>query len=273
MLKRKIFWLGAILAIVMLVGSVGCTSAELQAYQGTLENVDSVSGDITVKLKDGATQTFNFTDVKVETIREALGNASLEIGDQVTIRAQENGDVEEVETQYAEIEGAITGLGTESDKKVTITTKKGTVITLTVTPDTMIRIEDGGTVTFTDLRVGQKVEAKYDVASENVLRISVETDEEDEAVKIEGTIKSIDTVAKTVVITTEKKGDITLTVTPETKIIIEDKGPAAFEELKSGQKVEAKYDKSNMNALTIGVDTEEEGNQDHQDDDDCDDND
>ncbi len=262
MLKRKPFLLAAILAVVMLVGVAGCTPGEIQALQGTVQNVDSISGNVTVTLKDGSTKTFNFTDVKVETIRQALGSASLEVGDQVTVKASKNGKVKGLEVQKAEVGGVIKSLGTDN---VTITTKKKGDITLQVTSDTRIRIEDKGTANFSDLKVGQKVEAKYDVTSKNALRINVElAEEEDEDEgEIEGIVKAIDTTNKTVTITTEKKGDITLQVTSETVIRIEDEGTAAFSDLKVGQKIEAEYDVNSMKAVKLTIDTDEEDHEDN----------
>jgi len=170
MIKRKPFLLAAVLAVVMLVGVAGCTPAEVQALQGTVQNVDSVSGNVTVTLKDGSTQTFNFADVTVDTIRQALGGAGIQIGDNVTIKAHKNGDSEELDAQNAEANGVIKSLGADN---VTITTKKHGDITLQVTSETRIRINTKGTDTFSDLKVGQQVEAKYDVASQKALRINV----------------------------------------------------------------------------------------------------
>ncbi len=258
MLKRKPFLFGAILAVVMLVGVTGCTAGEMQALRGTLQNVDSVSGNVTVTLEDGTTRTFNFTDVKVETIRQALGNASLAIGDQVTIKVNKNdGDVEEVDVEKAEVDGVIKSLGTDN---VTITTDKNEDVTLKVTSETRIIIEDKGTATFSDLQVGQKVEAKYDVTTKNALKIKVDIDvdsEEDEG-EIDGIIKAIEPANKTVTITTEKNGDITLKVTSETVIRIEDERTAAFTDLQVGQKVEAEYNVSTMDALKLKVDNDKD---------------
>jgi hypothetical protein len=103
MLKLKPFLRVTILAVVILLGVAGCTPSEIQSIEGTLQNIDSVSGNVTVKLKDGSTNTFNFTDVNVETIRQALGSASLEIGDQVTIKVHKNGDVDELDVRNAEV--------------------------------------------------------------------------------------------------------------------------------------------------------------------------
>jgi len=161
----------------MLVGVTGCTAGEMQALQGTLQNVDSVSGNVTVTLKDGTTKTFNFTDVKVETIRQALGNASLAIGDQVTIKVNKNdGDVEEVDVEKAEVDGVIKSLGTDN---VTITTDKNEDVTLKVTSETVIRIEDERTAAFTDLQVGQKVEAEYNVSTMDALKLKVDNDKDE----------------------------------------------------------------------------------------------
>jgi hypothetical protein len=82
--KRKSFLVGILLvAMLVTVGVGGCTSDELTALEGIFQNMDSVSGTITVLLKDGSTQTFNFSDVKAETIRQALGDLSIEPGDTV----------------------------------------------------------------------------------------------------------------------------------------------------------------------------------------------
>ena len=264
MFKRKSFLLAAILAVVMLVGIAGCTPGEIQALQGIVKNVDSVSGNVTVTMKDGSTKTFNFTDIKMETIRQTLGSASLEIGDQVTVRASKNGEVKGLEVQKAEVGGVIKTLGADN---VTITTKKKGDITLQITSETRIRIEDEGTATFSDLKVGQKVEAKYDVTSKNALRINVELEGEEDEGEIEGIVKAIDTANKTVTITTEKNGDITLEITSETVIRIEDKGTAVFADLKVGQQVEAKYDESSLKALKIKVDDEDNDEEDDEDND------
>ncbi len=169
--KRKIFVFAAIFAaVLLLVGVVGCTPAELQALQGTLQNVDTVSGNVTVTLKDGTTQTFNFANVKVDTIKQALGNASLDVGDQVTVKVHPNGDVDEVQVKNAEVEGTIKSVGTNA---VTVTTKKQGDITLNVTSDTQIKVQGKNTTTLTDLQVGKEINAKYDVNTKNALRINV----------------------------------------------------------------------------------------------------
>ncbi len=250
MLARKLI-LPGILAAVMAVAAAGCTPAEIRALQGTLQNIDSISGNVTVKLKDGTTQSFNLTDVKVDTVRQALGKASLEIGDEIVVKARRDGKVQGIETERAEVGGVIKSLGTSN---LTITTKKQGDITLIVTPNTTIR--DRGAANFSALQVGQRVEVKYEVSTMTALRINVNN--EDATGEAEGVIQAIDTGNKTITITTNKSGNITLTVTANTSIRVEEKGTATFADLKVGQRIEAKYDVATMTAIKLKVEDEEE---------------
>lgn len=257
MLKRKLFLAGILVTVMSLV-MAGCTPAELQALQGTLQNIDSISGNVTVKLKDGTTQSFNLTDVKVATIAQALGKANLEIGDQVVVKARKNGEVEEVETERAEIGGVIKSLGTgNGTNNITITTKKQGDITLLVTPNTTIR--NRGAANFSSLQVGQRVEVKYDASTKTALRINVNTEEA--TGEAAGIIQAIDTGNKTVTITTNKSGNITLTVTANTSIRVEDKGTATFADLKVGQRIEARYDTATKIAIKLMVENDGEGHE------------
>jgi len=285
--KRKIFLVGMlIVAMLATVGFTGCSAEQLIALQGVIQNADTLSGTITVKMQDGSIQTFNFADVKAETVIAALGGLSLEPGDTVIIKQDKNGQVQEVIGSFAKVDGIISGLGTDS---VSINTEKGANITLEVTPETVIRIEsdgavddvddgavedvdegdvedvddddvedvddddveDGGAVNFTDLQVGQQVEAKYDVTSLEALTITVDDYAEND---IEGTITAIDPDNHMVTIATEEKGDIVLRVTSDTILRIEDKGTATFGDLELGLRVQAEYDVSSKDALRIEVD-------------------
>jgi hypothetical protein len=116
--RVKLFLTIGLAAGALLLIGTACTPGELQALEGTLQNMDTVSGNVTVKLKDGGIQTYNFNDVSVSTIRQALGKASIEIGDSVTIRRDRDGKVRRVEARAAEVEGVIKSLGTAN---VTIT--------------------------------------------------------------------------------------------------------------------------------------------------------
>ncbi len=252
MFKGKLFMAG-ILVTVMLLVMAGCTPAELQTLRGTLQNIDSVSGNITVKLKDGTTQSFNLTDVKLATISQALGKANLEIGDQVVVKARKGGEVEEVETDNAEIGGVIVSLGTgNGTNNITITTQKQGNITLTVTPNTTIR--NRGAANYSSLQVGQRVEVKYDVITKTALRINVNN--EDATGEAAGIIQAVDNTTKTITIATNKSGNITVTVTANTSIRVEDKGTTTFADLKVGQRVEVRYDVATKTAIKLTVENE-----------------
>jgi hypothetical protein len=249
-MKRYLsYFLLAIVLTVTLIGASACTPAELQALQGTLKNVDSASGTVTVTMKDGTTKTFNFDNVTVSTLKQALGGASLEIGDQVSIKTNKHGDVEELEAKNAEVQGIIKSLGADN---VTITTAKKGDFTLNVTTKTVIKFEDNLTAAYSDLKVNQKVEVKYDISTKNALRINV--DRQLPEGNLQGTITAIDNATATIKIATLKQGDITLKVTATTVIRMEEKGTIVFKNLKVGQNVEVKYQVGSLTALKIKVD-------------------
>ena len=252
MLKR-IPILGVLLAAVMLVGIAGCTPAELQALQGTLKNVDSVSGNVTVRLKDGTTQTFNFNNVKIDTVKQSLGGATLEVGDNVTVKIR-NKHVEEVHAAYAEVHGTIKGVGADN---VTITTRKQGDITLKVSANTTIR-KEGKALTLADLKTGEEVEVKYDVTTKTALRINVASSFEEKNAGIEGVVVSVNATAKTVTIRRSGGDNVTLRVTENTTIKIEDHRTGGFPDITVGQEIEATYDKSTMNALKISIEIEDQ---------------
>ena len=256
MLKR-IPILGVLLAAVMVIGIAGCTPAELQALQGKLKNVDSVSGNVTVTLKDGTTRTFNFTDVKVDTIKQALGNATLEIGDNVTVKIR-NKHIEEVKAACAEVSGTIKGVGTAN---VTITTRKHGDIILGVTANTTIR-KEGKALTISDLKTGQQVEVKYEVTSKNALRINVAGSFEERNAGVEGVVVSANTTTNKVTIRTSHGDNITLNVTANTTIRIEDDRTGALADIQPGQKIQAVYEKGTLNALKISVEIKDRDEQD-----------
>jgi uncharacterized lipoprotein YehR (DUF1307 family) len=271
--KRKIFLVGIlIVAMLVTVGLSGCSAEELKALEAVILNADTLSGTVTVQMKDGSIQTFNFADVKAETIIAALGGLSIEPGDTVIIKQDKNGNVQGVVGNFSEVDGIINGLGTDS---VSIATEHGGNITLRITPETVIRIEDRGAANFTDLQVGQKVEAKYDVTTLNAVKITVEYDDdgegEDQEVgedreesDVEGNITAIDLDSHNVTITTEEKGDIVVHVTSDTIIRFDERGPAAFADLELGMQVEVEYEEGSMDALEIEVDDWGEEGDNHQ---------
>lgn len=247
MLKRKLFAVGAMLAVAgMLVGFTGCTQAELLALQGTLKNVDSVTGTVTVTMKDGTTQTFNFNDVKIDTIKNALGNAAFEVGDNVTVKVRQN-RIEEVNTKSAEVEGVIKSVGADN---LTITTDNQDV-TLKVDSQTKIRVGDNSSAALGDLKVGQEAEAKYDVSTMTALKLTVDTDDEGHGsfAQVEGIVKAVG--SGNVTIGFGRGDNITLNISANTTIKIKGERTGSLQDIKVGQQVHASYDKTTNNAVRI----------------------
>lgn len=255
MLMRRMLALCAVLAgMAMLVGFTACTQADVLALQGTLKNVDSVSGNVTVTLKDGTTQTFNFNNVKVDTIKQALGNATLEIGDNVTVKIRQH-RVEEVHAACAELDGIIKSVGADN---VTVTTQKHGDVTLRVNAQTKIVVGDNSTAALSDLEAGQQVEAKYDVSTNTALRITVETDRGGRLAQVEGLVKAVDLNAKTVTIDFGHGDNVTLNVTANTTIRIADHRTGSLGDIKVGQQVHAAYDKTTKNAVSVTLQAQNE---------------
>jgi hypothetical protein len=296
--KRKSFLVGILLvAMLVTVGFTGCSPEQLEqliALEGQIQYIDTLSGNVTVRMKDGSIQTFNFADVKAETIMAALGRLSIEPGDPVIIKQDKNGVVQEVIGSFAKVDGIINGLGTDS---VSINTEKGTNITLEVTPETVIRIEgDDAVDDVDDGAVDDVDEGDVEDVDEGDVENVDDGDVEDvgdgdiedrgagnftdlqvgqqveakydvtslEALTItidnyaendiEGTIIAIDPDNHMVTIATEERGDIVLRVTPDTIIRIEDEGTGVFADLQLGLQVQAEYDVSSKDALKIEVD-------------------
>jgi hypothetical protein len=242
-----------VLAIITFTVWSMFNSEELKALQGTIQNADSVSGTVTVQLKDGTTTTFDFTDVQVETARNALGSATFETGDQVTIKRDKNGRVEQLRVENADIEGKIKSLGTDT---VTITTEKKRDITLQVTPESLINTEhegNEGTAVLSDLQVGQSIEAKYRINGMRGLKLDVNAGTNERLGVVEGNIKALGDDSSAMILATKDNQEIVLQVTSGTIIKVEDKGRGAFSELRTGQKVEVSYDRSSVNALKLKV--------------------
>jgi uncharacterized protein YuzE len=157
MTKRKLFGIVTLLLGVLLLGLTACSPADVQSLKGILKNIDSVSGNVTVTLKDGSTQTFNLANINLDTMLNTPGNLSFDVGDNITVKINKHGKITGIGTHNAEADGVIKALGTDN---VTITTENSTNITLKVTPETLIITKKLGRGALTDLTAGQYVEAR-----------------------------------------------------------------------------------------------------------------
>ena len=235
MKRSRQAFIAAIFAGLTLLVMAACDASTQAQIEAVLQNVDTVSGDMKLKLKDGSTVTINLRDVKVETLRKAIGSASLEPGSQVTVQFDENKKVKTVKAHAAKVEGVIRHLD-EGKKTLTITSIGNEEITLKVTGSTRIKVEDRHGATFAALREGQEIETKYDVETKEAMKIEVE--EEVANAEVEGTITAVNKEAKTVTIRSKRGTEVTYKVTSATKL----EDVAIFEQVRIGMKAEAKFD-------------------------------
>jgi len=171
MLTRKIIGISAALLLVLAVGLTSCGTLDLQSLQGMIKNVDSLSGNVTVTLKDGTTTTFNLADIDLQAVKDSIGNISVDAGDNVSIRRDNHGKVTCLIADKAEIEGVIKTIGADT---ITITTEENGDITLKVTAGTLIISKTAGTVALSSLTAGQKVEARYDSTTMQAVKLKID---------------------------------------------------------------------------------------------------
>jgi hypothetical protein len=172
---KKILGLTVVAMVVILTSLTACTAADLQSLQGIINSTDNVSGNVTVTLEDGTVRTINLADINVQAVKETLGRISLYAGDNVTLHKNNHGDIMGTDIKYAVVEGVIKSLGVDC---IVVTTGNNTDITLKVAPNTLIIEKAKGTVVFSTLTAGQKIEALYD--STTLLTVKLKIDVENQ---------------------------------------------------------------------------------------------
>lgn len=241
------------LIVALMLGACSCTPTDtlgnIQSLQGILKKVDSISGEVIVTLNDGSTITFNLNDVTAETLSEALGNASLEIGTLVIIDRDRDGKVIGLKSHTAETEGVIKSLD-PAKQKVTITINKKNQLTVNMTIATVIMSEDNTRASFTQLRTGQTIEVWYDVESKNALRLNIVQEYDILKSEIMGQIVGIDKEAFTITVQ-DKTGMETppLKVTSATKLWFDKAG--TFDRLYVGMEVKIKLNPETNELLRL----------------------
>lgn len=241
----------ALFLVCALVIMAGCGQPTLQQLEGILQNVDSLSGQVTVKLKDGGTITINLQDVKVEALRRALGTASLEPGNRVTVQMSQEGRVTNLKAHVAEAEGFIKSVD-QGKQTITIALERGGEVTLQVASDTRIEVEGlQGPGSLALLQAGQEVEAKYDVQTMKALKVEVEEEEVEAEGELEGIITAINANARTVTVRSEKGIEETLRVTERTRLKID--GIGLFSQLRVGMAVEVDFDRTTKELVKLEV--------------------
>ncbi len=257
--------------------TVACT--ELQnidpaVVQGILQNVDSISGEVTVQLNDGTTTTFNLEDVNVGTLQAVAGSAVLQAGDEIELTFDANDAVTSLSPSTAKVEGIVVSVDTDA-LTVTIESENGIVFTVNVAPSTEIEVEKPGSSTtlLADISAGMEVEVKYNPETLIASKIEAETieDDEDRDREIEGVVSAIDNAAVTISVVDDNGGELTFFIVPSTEI--DNEGPATFSAIQIGDRVEVEYVPQTMVVLEIEIEEAEEPEDEDEDDEDDEDED
>ena len=237
----------AFFMLLVLLAALACTDSQAKLLEGLLQNVDGISGEVTIQLKDGGTVTVNLQDVDVEALRQGVGAVSLGAGDPVTLELDENDNVRTLKSHVTEIEGIITGIDPVAK---TITVNDGDP--LTVTSEANIEVDDND-APFDKLSIGQEVEVKRDTETGSILKI--EADEDIDEGKAGGTLIAIDTVAQSVTIRAKNGTEAVYFFQPDTKLKLSDGRVGIFADLGSliNSEVEAKFDRATNNLLKLKV--------------------
>ncbi|MBI2850280.1 MAG: DUF4382 domain-containing protein [Chloroflexi bacterium] len=162
---------------VAVVAITACTPEELEVLSGVLQKVDSADGKITIVTKDGRTVTLKIdTDTTVAAQGATTNASSLEPGAEVEVKVKKDGQsARQIAAKQAHVEGTISKI---ESGNVTIQSEKGSLVTVLVTNSTRIEIEDEDNGTLADLKVGLKVEAKYDPTTKQAFKIELQENEE-----------------------------------------------------------------------------------------------
>ncbi|MCZ6539221.1 MAG: hypothetical protein O6922_05290 [Chloroflexi bacterium] len=272
--KRMLGIVVGLLAISAMMACGDLQDIDAAIVAGILENVDSVSGEVTVQLKDGTAVTFNLEDVNIEALQAVAGSAVLQPGDEVELTLDEDDSVTTVAPSIAKAEGTILSVDIEAST-VTITAENGIEFTVAVTPETHIQGKGPGPSAseLSELSPGMVVDVKYNPETLDASRIHFERrdrdrDDEDED-EVKGVISSVDTDAHTITLVDKNGDESTFKVVPSTEI--DDDGPATFSAIQLGAEVEIEFDPQSMESLEIEIEETDDEDDDDEDEDDEDD--
>lgn len=168
-----------LMTAVTTLAATACTPEEIQTLNGVLQNVDSANGKITFVTKDGKTVTVKINTQTTVSAEGATANlSSLAPGAEIEVKVKKDGEVaNEIKAKQAEVEGNITKI---ESGNVTITPEKKSAVTVMVTGSTRIEQGEKHALTLADLKVGQKVEAKYDPTTKKAFKIEIQGKEKEE---------------------------------------------------------------------------------------------
>lgn len=147
--------------------------------------------------------------------------------------------------QMQQLEGLLQNIDT-ANGTLTITTKDGKTVTVTIASNSQVKASGTNTSVFA-LEPGTNVKVEERDGVARVINAQV--------ANVQGTITTLQ--SNQVTIKPESGGEVTLNVTNQTKIKLESDQTGTLSDLKTGVKVEAKYDPQTKNAIRILVNAHE----------------
>ena len=244
----------AMLAPLILLAALACEGLEAELVRGILQDVDTVSGEITITTNDGKTITLNIdTAASVETASAGSTLPSsfqtLEPGTSVEVELDDDGHgVRGIVARLAQAKGTVVAI--EGDE-VTVESSRGQQATVQVTERTRIRLEDNFPGQLADLTLGSEVKIKFDPVN----RVAFKIDTEDEEAEIEGSI--VEAVADEVIVETSRGRRLTLALGDRTRVELGHYLPGTYADLRVGDQVEVRFDPFTRTAYKIEVEEQE----------------
>ncbi|NQW19795.1 MAG: hypothetical protein HQ477_03580 [Chloroflexi bacterium] len=256
------------IGLMALAASIGCADlagVDAAVINGILQNVDSVSGEVTVQLKDGTTTTFNLADVDVEALQAIVGSAVLQRGDEVALTLDDDDSVTTVGSTSAKTEGTIVNIDAAAPS-ITIDAENGVQLKVIIEPGTEIKAKGPGPSqsNLSELVLGQEVKLNYNsdtfVASKIQFRRpgndNDENDEDSHEDDMKGIVSIVDIDTHMITLVDDKGEEFTFAIVGSTEI--DNDGPDTFASIQLGLEVEVKFDPQTMQALEIEIAEAEE---------------
>jgi hypothetical protein len=191
---------------------------------GTIANIDSASGKLTVNLDGGETLTVQATgDTRIEFDGQRVALAILQTG--ARVKVEYNTDTligSKIEARSrpqvqleAETHGTIQALDA-TRHTMTVRLRDGSTKELVFNADTVIRI-NGQPSAEADMKPGMEVEARYRTDTSSALRINTTAKIQTRA-EVHGTIASIDSANGRLTVNLDGGGTLTVQATGDTRI-------------------------------------------------------
>jgi aspartate 1-decarboxylase len=230
----------------------------LVKLEGLVTAVDTGANTLSVTPKPGGTAVV--LKIDANTIIKRNGQPTtlpaIQLGDWV--KAQYNPITllaSKISAQFylVELTGTVTAIHTGAPQTLTVTPKHGgTPVVLNVDTTTLIK-RNGQPAVFTDIQLGDLVDAKYNAVTMLAARISAKLNLSD----VQGLITAIDTTANTVTVTPGFPFPFRTAATPivlkvdSTTIIKRNGAAASLAALQVGDRVQAKYNPVTLLAAKI----------------------